>query len=159
MSFLASAFDPLAAFTGTPGEPLYFKNPSVYIQGAKWGLAVSSSLKWIQAGGEQVFDRGEYVGASWGVLKSELQIESFVPTVAKRYHRQVFQALTQGAYVFCTVGEVGGLFIQLGWMQIRSCGVVGKNASGTNVLDITAEGGSPQALESTPQIPLRLGGI
>lgn len=133
-----------------------FKNFSVYSQGAKWGNAAKATADIAMSGGEPVFENGIFIGYIWAPVESALSVESFVPVGGKKYQHQVLRALAQGQYVFVTVGEIGGMIFQFGHMVVKSAKADTDMRTGGLILHCTFAGGSPQLLQSTAALPLRL---
>lgn len=145
-------------FDPSSGQQI-FKNFSVYSQGAKWGNAAKATVDMTMSGGERVFERGLFIGYIWAPIESTLSIDSFVPVGGKPYQKQVLRALERGQYVYVTLGEIGGLIFQCGYMVVKACKADTDMRTGGLVLNCVFEGGSPQLLESTKALPLRLAGL
>ncbi|HWA29114.1 MAG TPA: hypothetical protein VG734_25920 [Lacunisphaera sp.] len=136
-----------------------FKNFSVYLQGAKMGLAAEASADMAMAGGKRVYENGIFVGYIWAPVESTLNVKSFVPVGGTFYQQQALEALAQGKYAFITAGEIGGRILQFGNMVVRSLKLDTDMKTGSLAMHICFEGGAPGVLRSTQALPLRLGGI
>lgn len=148
--------DLLSLLAPGSGSSFDFKGYSVYGMGARWGMASKASVDLNMEGGKRYFDRGVYIGSSWGPLVSALSINSFVPVGGRREQEQAIEALSFGKYVFVTAGEIGRQFAELGWMQVKSARVETDMVRSNCIIDVTFEGGSPDFQTSTAALPLRL---
>lgn len=133
-----------------------FSNYQLYTQGARWGLGSKCTIDLSMEGGERYYERGVYIGSSWGIIHSSVAIDAFVPEGGRTEQQQIIEALSVGNYAFVTAGKIGQQFFQLGFMQVKSCKVESDMAKATCVINAAFEGGSPGFMQSTAALPLRL---
>lgn len=133
-----------------------FRNFSVYVQGKRWGTAKSATLEVSEEGGEDFFEKGEWIGASTGVVRATLSLDSFVPTGGIKEQQLVLEALLAGRYLDITCGEIGARFMKFRQMKPKSVRWESDAARGGLILQTTLSSGAPDVQKSTRELPLRL---